>query len=109
VVRIMTSPSNPQSIHRGAIPERSHAATLFLALERIHASGFAVEAVPTAAGTTIVRARPVIARVDRPATLRLSNGICVERDSYRDALAQVLQVVTTELDLDELERRGAAE
>jgi hypothetical protein len=69
-------------------------------------AGFALSIEPTTKGTFIVRARPVIVRVDRPATLKFSNGIYVERASVDDAAANLLQALCGELDLDAEERRA---
>jgi hypothetical protein len=69
-------------------------------------AGFALSIEPTARGTYIVRARPTIVRVDRPATVRFADGLYVERESCDDAAAQVLQCVCGELDLDAEKRRA---
>jgi hypothetical protein len=71
-------------------------------------AGFALSIEPTARGTYIVRARPVIVRVDRPATVRFASGLFVERESLDDAIAQLLQCVCSELDLDAEQRRARA-
>ena len=68
-------------------------------------AGFALSFEPTARGTFIVRARPVIVRVDRPATIRFAKGLFCERESVDDAAAQVLTCVCGELDLDTEARR----
>jgi hypothetical protein len=69
-------------------------------------AGFAVAIEPTAKGTFVVRARPVIVRVDRPATVRFSSGLVVERESLDDGIAQLMQCVCGELDLDAEKRRA---
>jgi hypothetical protein len=69
-------------------------------------AGFALSIEPTARGTFIVRARPVIVRVDRPATVRFADGLYVERESVDDATSNLLQALCGELDLDAEKRRA---
>jgi hypothetical protein len=69
-------------------------------------AGFALSIEPTERDTFIVRARPVIVRVDRPATVRFASGLLVERESVDDAAANLLQALCGELALDAEERRA---
>lgn len=68
-------------------------------------AGFAISIEPTSRGTFIVRARPVVVRVDRPATIRFSDGLYLERESLDDCAANLLQALCGELDLDAEDKR----
>jgi hypothetical protein len=85
---------------------RSGPAMIWSFIRQAAQAGFAVAIEPTAKGTFIVRARPVIVRVDRPATIRFSSGLIVERVSVDDAAANLLQALCGELDLDAEKRRA---
>lgn len=78
---------------------------LWTFLRQAAQAGFALSIEPTARGTFIVRARPVIVRVDRPATLRFSSGLHIERESIDDAASNLLQALCGELELDAEKRR----
>jgi hypothetical protein len=72
-------------------------------LSRAIRAGFAFTFEPTIRGTFVIRYRAAVRDARYPATFRVRDH-AIERENLEDCFAQVAQILSSELDMDDQER-----